>query len=262
MKNPKAYAIYGDYLSRDGRNQEALKAYKKAVQLEGGNRFKIWEQILLIEAQSERYDSLAVDASAAVELYPNQPLPYLFAGMAYSMLGDAFEAVGYLEDGLNYVLGNARLKEQFYTQLASAYHELGEHEKSDANFEKALALNDQNPTVLNNYAYYLSVRGQKLDRALEMTKKSNRLEESNPVFMDTWAWVLYKKGNYAEALAKMEQLLKLGVGNNGEVLEHYGDILYKNGRVAEAIVQWKKARSTGMASGNIDQKINREKLVE
>ena len=260
--DPKAHAILGDFLSRDGKNIEALKAYKNAVKLEGGNRFQIWEQILLIEIQGEMYDSLLKDAPAAIELFPNRPIPYFFAGVAHNAEGEPMEAVGYLEDGVAYVMGNPRLKEQFYTQLAGAYHELGEHEKSDSYFEKALALNSENPTVLNNYAYYLSERGEKLDKALQMTQKSNRLAPGNPTFLDTWAWVLYKKGNYAEALSKMEEVVKSGVGNNAEVLEHYGDILYKNGRTAEAVEQWKKARATGDASDEIEEKINSGQLVE
>ncbi len=261
-EDPKAYAIYGDFLSRDGRNLEALRAYKKATQLEGGNRFQIWEQILLIEIQAQFYDSLKLDAPMAVELFPNQPLPYFFAGVAFTATDEPFEAIGYLEDGLNYVLGNPRLKEQFYTHLANAYHSLGEHDKSDQNFEKALALNAKNPTALNNYAYYLSVRGEKLDKALQMTESSNALEPGNAVFLDTWAWVLYQKGDYALALEKMERVIELGGGKSGEVLEHYGDILYKNGRPEEAVEQWKKAREMGDSSPMIEQKIKSGKIVE
>lgn len=259
--NPKAFAIYGDFLSRDGRNEEALQAYLKATELEGGNRFQIWEQILLIEIQGQMYDSLIEHGPRALEMFPNQPLPYFFTGVALSMKGKYNEAIGYLEDGLIYVLGNPRLKEQFYSQLAEAYHRLGEGESSNEYFDKALALNSQNPTTLNNYAYYLSESGENLDKALELTEKSNNLSPGNPTFLDTWAWVLYQRGDYEKALDKMEKVLELGGGESGEVLEHYGDILFKNGRTDEAVAQWRLAKTLGGTSENIDEKINSRRLV-
>jgi tetratricopeptide (TPR) repeat protein len=254
--NPRAYALYGDFLSRDGMDDQALAAYKTAVRLEGGNKFQIWEQILLIEVQRQYYDSLLVDAPRVVELFPNQPLPYLFAGIAHLFNEDAYEAAGYFEDGLTYVLGNNRLKEQFYSQLATAYHELGEHDKSDGYFERTLALNRNNPTALNNYAYFLSVRGKNLDKALEMSKMSNQMMPNNPTFLDTWAWILYQQEKHAEALQKIQEALAAGAEKNPEILEHYGDILLKNGKNKEAVAQFRKAQANGGNESELEKKIN------
>ncbi len=260
--DPKAFAIYGDFLSRDKRDAEALKMYKKAVSLEGGALYEIWNQILLIEIQTEMYDSLVVDGPRAIDVFPNQPLPYFFTGIALSLTDREEEAIDYLESGLLYVIGNPRLKEQFYTQLADVYHKLGEHNSSDSYFDKAISLNNSNPTTLNNYAYYLSVRNKDLDKALKMSERSNTLAPGNPTFLDTWAWILYQKGEYEAALKKIEQVMSLGGDKFGEVVEHYGDILYKNGRTQEAIEQWQKAKKLGDTTDTIDQKISEGKIVE
>ena len=139
-EDPKAYAIYGDFLSRDGLNTKALAAYKKAVRLENGGKFQIWEQILIIEIQTEQYDSLMLDGPKAIELFPNQALPYFFSGIAFINRDEILDGIDFLEEGLNYVFSNPRLKEQYYSQLADAYHRIEEHTKSDAYFEKALAI--------------------------------------------------------------------------------------------------------------------------
>lgn len=254
--NPKAYALYGDFLSRDGFDIKALKAFKKAVTLEGGSKFEVWEQILLIEVQNEFYDSLRIDAPAVIELFPNQPVPYLFAGIAFLFNKEAFESVSILEEGLNYVIGNSRLKEQFYAQLASGYHELGENDKSDSYFEKTLALNRNNPSALNNYAYYLSVRSKDLDKALQMSMKSNQLAPGNATFLDTWAWILYQQEKYAEALVKIEQAIAAGASTSPEMLEHYGDILLSNGREQEAVLQYQEAIMQGGKKDELDKKID------
>ncbi len=260
--DPKAFAIYGDFLSRDKRDTEALKMYKKAVSLEGGALYEIWNQILLIEIQAEMYDSLVVDGPRAIDVFPNQPLPYFFTGIALSLTDREEEAIDYLESGLLYVIGNPRLKEQFYTQLADVYHKLGEHASSDSYFDKALSLNNSNPSTLNNYAYYLSVRNKDLDKALKMSERSNTLAPGNPTFLDTWAWILFQKGEYEAALKKIEQVMSLGGDKFGEVVEHYGDILYKNGRTQEAIEQWQKAKKLGDTTDTIDEKISKGKIVE
>ncbi len=260
--DPKAFAIFGDFLSRNKDDKQALKMYKRAVSLPGGNLYDIWNQILLIEVQSEMYDSLAVNGAEAVELFPNQPLPYLFTAIGYNAAQNHKSALGYLEAGLPYVIGNPSLKQQFYSQLAETYNNQSNYTKSDQYFEKALTLSPNNPGMLNNYAYYLSVRGEKLDRALELTERCNQLEPNNPVYLDTYAWVLYKQKNYTKALEVME-LVVARVGNSsGEVLEHYGDILYQNQRIEDAVLQWKKAKQLGDTSPQIDQKINTQKLVE
>ncbi|WP_417590286.1 tetratricopeptide repeat protein [Owenweeksia hongkongensis] len=260
--DPKAYAIYGDFLSRDQKNKEALVMYKKATRLDGGNIYDIWDQILLIEIQTEMWDSLAVDGPTVVDLFPNQPVPYFFSGVALNMTKQLDEAAEYLEAGLPYVIGNPRLKEQFYTQLADIYHQLEEHKKSDNYFDMALALNENNPTALNNYAYYLSVRNQNLDKALKMSEKSNNLSPNNAIFLDTWAWILYQQKNYSKALEVIEKAMLHGGGKSGEVVEHYGDILYKNGMKSKALEQWQKAKALGDASPTIDEKINTQSILE
>ncbi|WP_417610881.1 tetratricopeptide repeat protein [Owenweeksia hongkongensis] len=260
--DPKAYAIYGDFLSRDQKNKEALVMYKKATRLDGGNIYDIWDQILLIEIQTEMWDSLAVDGPTVVDLFPNQPVPYFFSGVALNMTKQLDEAAEYLEAGLPYVIGNPRLKEQFYTQLADIYHQLEEHKKSDNYFDMALALNENNPTALNNYAYYLSVRNQNLDKALKMSEKSNNLSPNNAIFLDTWAWILYQQKNYSKALEVIEKAMVHGGGKSGEVVEHYGDILYKNGMKSKALEQWQKAKALGDASPTIDEKINTQSILE
>lgn len=253
--DPKAYAIYGDFLNRDGLNREALAAYKKAVSLENGGKYQIWEQILIIEIQSEQYDSLLVDGPKAIELFPNQALPYFFSGIAFINQDEILDGIDYLEEGLNYVFSNPRLKEQYYSQLAGAYHKIEEHTKSDAYFEKALGINSQNPSTLNNYAYYLAERGASLDKALTLSTKSNQLSPRNPTFLDTWAWILYKKGDYLEALAKMEEVIKLSQVPSGELFVHYGEILLANGKEDQAIIQFQKAKSLGYQTNEMEQKI-------
>ena len=258
---PKLYAMRADYLARDGKLAESRNDLRKATRL-GANQVQIWSQLLLLDAQLNLNDSLAADGEAFIELYPIQPMGYLMGGTGYLLTEQYQKGTALLEAGLDFVMDNPELEEQFYISLADAYHRLNDNKKSDGYFDKAMEINPRNPTVLNNYAYYLSVRGVQLDKALEMTETCNRLAPNNAVFLDTWAWVLYQKGNYPLALEKIEKCLKYGAAESGEVLDHYGDILFKLGRTSDAVIQWKKAAEKPDAPEGIAKKIKDQKLYE
>jgi len=251
---PKLYAMLGDFQMRDNDLKAARNSFRKATRL-GANQLQLWSQLLLLDARLNMNDSLAADGEICLELYPNQPLGYLMAGSGNLLIENFPKAAELFEAGLDFVLDNPELEEQFYISLADVYHRLEEHKKSDDYFEKALELNPSSPTVLNNYAYYLSERGVRLDDALEMTEKCNRLAPNNGVFLDTWAWVLYKKGKYSEALEKINECAKFGGAESGEVLEHWGDILLKLNKKEEALAKWKEAATKEDATKNVQQKI-------
>ena len=258
-KEPKLYALRADYYLRDNQFLPARNDLRRATRL-GANQLQIWSQILLLDARLALNDSLAADGEVCVDLYPNQPLGYLMAGSGNALIGNENKAIDFLEAGLDYVIDNPELEEQFYISLADAYHRLEKHRESDSYFEKALDINPRNPSTLNNYAFYLSVRGVQLDKALEMTQTCNSLSPMNGVFLDTWAWVLYQKGSYGQALEKIEEALKYGGEDSGEVLEHYGDILFKLGRVEDAVAAWKRAAEKPDASPRLNDKIAKRTL--
>ena len=67
--------------------------------------------------------------------------------------------------GLQFIFDNEDLLVEFYSSLADIYHILKEHKRSDTFYEKALAIKPNNAIVLNNYAYYLSLRKVNLEKS-------------------------------------------------------------------------------------------------
>lgn len=240
-EDPRIYAMYGDYLSREGRDVEAISFYKKALVY--GEKFQIWEQILLIEMQNRLSEDLRNDAPQAIESFPNQPLPYLLAGIAHQEGNKLQKAQEFLEEGLTYVFNNARLQSEFYLQLAAVYHELENHRESDYYFDEVLAINPRHAGALNNYAYYLSLRDERLDEALEMSTLANTLSPENPVYLDTKAWILHCLDRNEEAKPILERALELMAADDAELLEHYGDILRALAENDLARIQYEKAQN-------------------
>ncbi len=256
-----ALASKAQILQMTGRKKEALENYKKALKLEEGN-FKIWQDALFLALEEQEYGTLLELSNEALSVFPNQPLPWFMKGMAYLMMKDYDKALDVFEQALIVSAGNPALEAEVYARIGDIYHEKGQHALSDSAYEKSLKLNPDNPLLLNNYAYYLSLRGEALDRAEIMAERANQLQPRNPNFEDTYGWILYKKGKYTEAADWLERAINHGGMQNGVILEHYGDILYRLGKPAKALEYWRKAAEKGGGTDWLEKKIRDGKLYE
>src|SRR4051794_31008744 len=99
------------------------------------------------------------DSQESLSLFPDQPIVYFFNGVANIQKKKFSDAVTILNSGVKMVVDNKDLEGQFYSSLGDAYNELKQYSKSDENYDKALGINPKDANILNNYAYYLSVRG-------------------------------------------------------------------------------------------------------
>ena len=126
-------------------------------------------------------------------------------------------------------------------------------------YDKALALHAENASVLNNYAYFLSLEERDLERALQMAERATALAANNPTFLDTRAWVLHKLDRNDEAKRIMRQAISLDATNSADLQLHYGDILAALGERFMAEVYWRKALDNGYDKPSIEQRIARLK---
>jgi len=248
-------------LYENAEYKEAREILKRILS-ESVKNYAIWEQLLFCDLYLEDYNKLLIDSEETIDYFPNYPLPYLFVGLSSFQLKDFVKAKAYLESGKDFVVNNNALLEQFYTSLGDTYNELGEHDASYAAYEKVLAMSPDNPLVLNNYAYYLSLRSEKLDKAEKMARSAVELDPYNQNNLDTYAWVLYKLNKFDEALEWIKKAYDNGGESSGVVVEHYGDILYKLNRKEEALEFWKQALTKDDYSDLLNKKINDKKLYE
>jgi tetratricopeptide (TPR) repeat protein len=116
--------------------------------------------------------------------------------------------------------------------------------------------------VLNNYAYYLSLRNERLEKSLEMSARSNELLKNNSSFLDTYAWILFQLKRYSEAQVWIEKALTEGGANSATIVEHSGDILFHLNRADEALKQWQKAAELMAPSEILKKKIQDKKYYE
>ena len=270
--NSNAYLISGDVYSAfiekqllgadeiDHAKLKAVDSYAKYVELDPSN-FSVWQNLLNLELQLDLQDSLAIHADQALELFPNQAWVYLVNGIVQQNQNNNKAAADLLEMGSKRATSNRPLLLIIYSYLGDIYNTLEDYEKSDKAYESVLELDPLNFTVLNNYSYYLSLRGEKLPIAKKMCTTLIRNNPDNNTYLDTYAWVHFTMGDYEEAKRIFEKIIASGV-DQGVYYDHYGDTLYKLGSTDEAINQWIKAREIDKNIENIDQKINQGKIVQ
>ena len=167
-----------------------------------------------------------------------------------------------LEEGLDLVIENPNLKSEFYSLLGDVHHILNNNKMSDESYHLALEHNKNNTFVLNNYSYYLALRGENLNLALEMTIRCNDLTQDNPnpSFLDTYAWVLYKLEKYKLARKQIEKALELN-SKSGTLYDHYGDILWKLNRKLQARYFWKNVLKLETIDEELKENV-RQKLLK
>jgi len=257
----KPHAVYADILYTDNRFNEAKEQYLLVLEKDK-TKSQVWNQVLFIQAEQNDFEGMLKTSEEALTYFPTDPLFYYFNGVSNKRFKHYPEAISVLEMGIEFVIDNEMLLLEFYSSLADSYHAIKEHKLSDEYYEKALAIDSNNVLVLNNYAYYLSVRKIKLERAKEMSLKCNELGKDNGTYQDTYAWILYELKEYEQAKEWIEKALENGGDKSAVVVEHYGDILYQLKDVEDAISQWKKAKELGEASKFLNQKIEEGKLYE
>ncbi len=150
----------------------------------------------------------------AVEYNADDPVFYYYLGVAYFQMQEKEKAAEAFRSGLNHVENSdnenkLQLCVNMYALLGDIYHQLGQDDKAFQAYDSCLVYKKNDAMVLNNYAYYLSLKKKDLQRAEEMSRLSNELEPDNATYLDTYAWVLFQQKRYDEAKQYMDKVVEL-----------------------------------------------------
>ena len=260
QQNPKSglvSSLRGDVYASLGKLDSARYYFKQAVLLDDSNP-KVWEAILRIDAQLEMSDSLMKDSEQAMETFPNNPMVVYYNGIAHYQKKDYRNAARIMEKFTKFEVSDPVMLTQAYSLLGESYHRLNEYVKSDKAYESGLAVDPNNLTILNNYAYYLSLRKEKLDYALSLSEKTVKLMPNSATYLDTYGWILFQLGRYQEAQTYIQKAYH--IAPSADIADHLGDVLFRLGETDRAVELWKEAKTKGVGNLLIDQKINNRKL--
>lgn len=258
-------ALYGDLLMMRRQTGQAAEAYKKAVQVDP-SKYNAWQQLLFAYIEPTEADSLIKYSEKAMRVFPNQLLVHYLNGIGYFNKKEYTKAIKAINRALDIAdEDDDEMTATMYTLLGDIYNATKDYTKSDSSYEAAMRINPNDATLLNNYAYYLSVRKVRLKEAEKMSKRSLDLRPGEATFLDTYGWILFQEGKYAEAKKYIQQAIdSSGDEVSGTLWEHLGDAEMKLGNSIRAVELWQKAKEKGGTDDlqKLNRKISEKKFYE
>lgn len=256
----KAYALRADMFSQADMPDSAIVNYDKALALDS-TRFSVWYQLMWLYARADRSDSLLRVSEHVIGQFPKEFMGYYFNGLANYFKQRHAAAARSLNTALA-IGGEKRFVGDVYALLGDTYHASGMHASSDSCYDIVLTLRPKDHIVMNNYSYYLSMRGEKLEKAEQLSRRSLELKPESPTYMDTYAWILFRLGRYKEARMWIEKALQNPEAQEDpDVLEHYGDILFNLNEKEKAVQYWQMAKARGANSHGLARKIAEKRYI-
>ena len=252
--NVQAWVRLGGLYFDNRKYDEAVKVMDEAIQLFPDD-FTVNLILGLSLAQNNRSSDAKPYLKKAVDLNPSDVNALSAYGFTLSQLKENEEAVKYLTKALKISPDDVNL----LGTLGLIYDGLENWEACDSTYEKALSLDSTNALVNNNYAYSLSERGIKLDKALKMAEIAIKKEPLNSSYLDTIGWVFFKLGRYEKAKEYIEKAIKVG-GESSVMLEHLGDIIYMLGNKVQAKKMWEKSLSLDSTNSKLKLKIEKGEI--
>lgn len=249
-----AFTLAGQYYAQNNEVEKAIEKLERGNELlpQDDIAWRLRLQLLLSENRLEEAINVGEKAD---EYVPDDSFLQFFIGSAYMLSDKNEEAIVWLERASR-APARKPFKSIVYSTLGDANSNLGNSEEADRVYELALRYDPENHNAMNNYAYNLSVRGEKLDRAQELALKAMEIEPENAAYLDTMGWIFYKLGKYEKAKRFIKASIDLDTNAaSAEVLEHLGDVYEKLGNISEAKKNWKQALEKDTTRTHLKNKI-------
>ncbi len=220
------------------------------------------EQLIRIRYFTGNYSELLELGEQMMLLFPGSLIIHYFTGLACHMSGLPDQAIEIFEKALEIEGADKFLISHIYAYIGEIYNEKKDFAESDKYFNLSLEADSNNIITLNNYAYYLALREEYLEKAREFSYVTIQREPDNASFLDTYAWILYKLEQFSEAKIYIEKAFSNGGYNSFEIVKHYAAILIRLEKYEEAAKYLDMARELA-EENELDQlEIYLEKLLE
>lgn len=208
--NPAYWALRGDVARWLDDLPTAEESWRRCLTLPGGAQWPVFQQILQLDLDKGDSEALLFDAKAAQLAHPEHPFGPLFLGVAQSRRGDHTMAHSILMEGINRFGSDQEVREQYLLYLGEVCYRLGLLNEFRGHFDEAIAISSSNPTVLNNYAYFLALLKIDLKKAEALALRAVAIADQEASFWDTLATVYASQGKHAKAQLAMDRALSLG----------------------------------------------------
>ena len=268
------YGLFVDHLADvyedEGKTDQAIATYDKLIALGGDYALSGYGSEADAYRQAHQYDKATAALQSAVAKFPkSRGLKLMLAqqlatagkydqgvSVAKSLLTgspqdrDVYLTLAQMDaqtkkwkdaadalDKAEQLSSNDPDKVAVDTERATIEDRQKHYDAAEDDYKKALALQPDNSTVLNNFGYMLANRGVRLPEALDMIQKAVKLDPQNYANLDSLGWIYFKMGQYGLAESNLTKAVQHSA-QDATVHEHLGDLYEKTDRLKQAASQW------------------------
>lgn len=267
------YLTYKAYTDKGG-DEALIPIMERILQVDPAN-MQTLQDMLRFYAMKNDFIRVGDLCQNALIYHPGNLTFHYFLGLSLAQQEKKTEAAEALtiatrqtdEEATPELLGD------IYALLGDVEHELGHEQKAFDAYDSCLVYTPDNVMCLNNYAYFLSLKGEQLEKAEKMSYRSIKAEPTNKTYLDTYAWILFVQEDYTTARLYMDRVVNpeqpdsvLLADDNASsvVLEHAGDIYAQCGQMEQALRLWQlaKQKNTEIKNALLNKKIKKRKYIK
>jgi tetratricopeptide (TPR) repeat protein len=224
----------GVTLMRQGKDQEAMIHYRKALEIKPNYADAYYNMGSVLMRQGKDQEALA-HFLQALWLKPEKAETHNELGFILTKQGKLEEAIAHFAQAVHI---NPNDEEARYN-LGTVLLRRGRAQEAIIHFNRALQINPKDTRVHINLGLALAAQG-KIEEALAHHQQAIQISPENPDAYYNLATLLAEQGRDQEALSHFNQTLRL---NPGDVQAHYqmGVILFRHGKNEEAMAHLAEA---------------------
>ena len=238
--NAPAWLALGDALSAGGDGQDAVFAWRQVRPDQPDYPGAAGRLAVALQAAGDKAGALTLASTAASAAPADTAVQMVYAELLRD--ADRNAEAAQVADRLVKALppgakgaGAARL----YFLRGSLLERAGRWREAEPDLEHALALQPDDPEMLNYLGFALADRGERLPQALAMLEKAAAAAPQDGAIADSVGWARFKLGDVMGAVRDLEHAVSLAPADP-DINDHLGDAYARAGRRSEAAYQWRR----------------------
>ena len=189
---------------------KAIPEYEKSLDLYDKSGIKpawIFNYIQLGEAynktgQYKKEKKLYIKAERD---FPDNYILNYQKGLLALVEGDTVDGYKYLGNAERLAKENSWTDANIASQIAFGLSDIGKKDKAEEYYRKALSLEPDKPSRMNDLAYLLIDSERNINEGIDLADKTLELKPDDYSFLHSKGWGLYKQGKYSEALEILQK---------------------------------------------------------
>ncbi len=201
--DPRVFAALTATYARQGQFDKAVDIANQGLKRVPDSNV-IREQLAEAAVYGGKFDLAISESKKLIASNPKSLEAYVRLGAIYDLKGDSAASIGVFQQAHDLApneLGPA-------LTLAQAFAQAGRRPEALGVYQNILKVHPNDPTALNNTAYFLCDSGGNLDEALRFAQSAVQKVPDQPSFADTLGYVYLKRGMRTSAIQTFSSLVR------------------------------------------------------